>query len=751
MTIKTFAGLGLSEATLAVIEDAGFETPTAVQIEGVPAFLGESDVIIQAQTGTGKTAAFVWPAVETIAANPGTVEMLVLTPTRELAKQVANEFVRFGAPHGIGATAIYGGTSFQAQYDALETAQAVVATPGRLLDLLRRKKITLRNVRFFGLDEADELLSMGFEKDVLDVISHLPEQRQSFLCSATINDDIMRVARSFISDPVSVDVSSDQIGAKNVRHETFKVTATQKLEALRRLVHSSAKQGAIVFANTRAATFRVTDALAQEDIPVDVLNGDLSQREREAALARMRADEIKFLVATDVAARGIDISGLPAVINYDMPESPDVYIHRTGRTGRAGQAGVAYSLVAPSDISVFHALEKFYKLEFHPRTVPTNEELSRVRADAAIDHVLTGLDGGADLPYAGHIPLARRLQERADGMRIIAKLIAHFATSAPRQAVAEAPPAPRDTETKAKAAPAPETGRDDTPVAQAPPEEPDTASVSESKTNAPDAGVEPREAAAAPASPRRTRRKTAARLETPAPEPVARPDETGRTETLSGDSDDAVYEWFAANPGRRRGRWRGARAVAEALGMTTEAVEQAARADARLEESRKEPGRFRTAANEQRKPDAATGRRQAEPAAQQRPEATDAAPERAEAATEDKADRAESNSRKRKARPNAAASKPRRPSPAIAAQSDVTFVPLRLSAGTSRVGDVDEYRRLLVEAAGLDIEDIGGLEVHARHSILHVRADYAPDFMMALQDQTVGGAKLRITRPRKSK
>ncbi|MFT6627346.1 MAG: ATP-dependent RNA helicase DeaD, partial [Flavobacteriales bacterium] len=426
MTDITFASLGLSEELLGAIAAEGFTAPTDIQREGVPALRSGRDVILQAQTGTGKTAAFVFPIVDDMTPNPGVIEVLVLVPTRELAQQVSNEFEKFGGPRGISSTAIYGGASFEKQYVALETCQVVVATPGRLLDLHRRKKIKLNSVRHFGLDESDEMLSMGFEKDVMDVVAFLPEGRQSFLCSATYNEDIKRVARAFIKDPIIVDVSSDQIGAQSVKHEYVAVSLADKLTAVRRLIDTWASDGAIVFCNTRAATFRVYETLLQEDVSVDVLNGELSQSEREKALGRMRADEIRFLVATDVAARGIDISGLPAVVNFDMPESPDVYIHRTGRTGRAGQAGVAYSLVTPADISVFHALHKFYKLELNEVSLPNPNEVMDLKADRVLDAVLDNLDHAKDLPYAIHIPIAARLATRPGGQKVIAKLIAFY-------------------------------------------------------------------------------------------------------------------------------------------------------------------------------------------------------------------------------------------------------------------------------------------------------------------------------------
>lgn len=426
MTISSFEALSLSPATLEAVLEAGYREPTAVQLATIPAMLSGRDIVIQSQTGTGKTAAFVLPTVERIEPVDGRIEALVLVPTRELAQQVCNEFERLGKGRGIRAVAVFGGTGFEKQKELLTQAHAIIATPGRLLDFIRRGNVSLGNVRFFGLDEADEMLSMGFEKDVLDIISHVPAGRQSFLCSATYNESIRRIASRFIHDPLQVNTSSDQLGARSVRHVSFKVPYTDKYAPLRRLIVGRSIAGAIVFANTRAETFRITETLRADRHSVDVLNGDLSQAEREAALARMRDGDINFLVATDVAARGIDISGLPAVINFDMPDSADVYVHRTGRTGRAGQAGVAYSLVTPADITVYHQLHKFFDLTFEEQTLPVEGDLRRILADRALSQLLDGLDAQSDLDYAAFIPLARRLAEATDGARTIAKLMAYF-------------------------------------------------------------------------------------------------------------------------------------------------------------------------------------------------------------------------------------------------------------------------------------------------------------------------------------
>jgi len=749
MTTSTFDALNLSEPTLQAVEQAGYIQPTPVQVEAVPAFLSGGDVIIQSQTGTGKTAAFVLPIVDRLSHKPGLVQVLVLVPTRELSQQVSNEFNRLGAGRRILSTAIYGGTSFQAQYDALETAQIVVATPGRLLDLLRRKRINLDDVIVFGLDEADEMLSMGFERDVLDVIGQLPGKVQSFLCSATVNDPILRIASGFISDPTTINCSSDHVGAQNIEHHTYRVPEGTKVDALRRIIRGTGVAGGIVFCNMRSTTFRVTEALRAEGYRTDVLNGELSQSEREAALGRMRDDAIDFLVATDVAARGIDISGLPSVINYDMPESPEIYIHRTGRTGRAGQAGIAYSIVVPSDISVFHALQKFFKLTFTPRSLPTVDEVRQLAADRLLVETLATLDADAKLPYAEYIPIARRLAEHGDGDRTIAKLIAHFkhagaqtasATEVGEHVATVQAAAPEAA--AALAATAPTGISHDEPVAHDERKAHRTDTAREQTNDIPSVGAP----ATKPDEPASTRPKG------PAPTPT-----TGH--------ENPVFAWFVDNVDpKHRGRFRGPDRIAKALDMEVDDVERLADAHPGLERARGKRTMWRLRSDVATSPQDAPARERAPGASEthkaeahkaetrkaetRKAETRDSAPREAQprdaAPREPRQDEARTKPAPRSDTSHRRQQQPARPATPAPARPAHAHVLLRLNIGANKANDPEEIAEHLYMLAGLDREDLGRVAIQKSFTTVEVRSDYWRDLIQAVNGTRLMNVSLHL-------
>jgi ATP-dependent RNA helicase DeaD len=348
----TFDALPLAADVRKAIDELGYVNPTPVQVAVFEPATRSKNLVVQARTGTGKTAAFGLPIIDTLVKKSvGAVQALILTPTRELALQVASELEEIAKFRGTKIIAIYGGAPMGKQVTALqEGAQVVCGTPGRVLDHIRRGTLDTSNIRIFVLDEADEMLSMGFAKELNAIIETLPKDRQGLYFSATIPPDVERLANNHLRDPEYITLSSDQVGALEINHYVYLVREGAKREALARIIEVEDPESAIVFCNTKDETERVAEMLKQRGYDADWLNGDLEQRERERVMSATREGKIRFLVATDVAARGIDISHLTHVINADFPESAEHYVHRTGRTGRAGKTGTAISVVGPKDV-----------------------------------------------------------------------------------------------------------------------------------------------------------------------------------------------------------------------------------------------------------------------------------------------------------------------------------------------------------------------------------------------------------------
>jgi ATP-dependent RNA helicase DeaD len=418
----TFEILPLSRETLDALASMGYTHPTPVQrVVFEPAARG-ADLVVQARTGTGKTAAFGLPIVETVVRRKQrTLQVIVLCPTRELALQVTSELGRLALPRGIEPVAIYGGAPMGKQTDALAGgAQIVVGTPGRVLDHLQRGTMRADDVRMLVLDEADEMLSMGFERELSAILERLPKSRQTLLFSATVPPDIERIARDRLRSPEFITLSGDHVGALEILHFVYVVTG-DKIETLLRVIEVENPESALVFCNTKADTERVAEALERQGFAADWLNGDLPQGDREKVMARTREGKLRFLVATDVAARGIDISHLSHVINFDFPETAEQYIHRTGRTGRMGRTGSAISLIAPKNIGNLYLLRLTYKIRPIERQLPTEGEL-KTRAEADLVQLLAD----AFLPVPAHpddLALARRLLSHDGAEQIVAGLV----------------------------------------------------------------------------------------------------------------------------------------------------------------------------------------------------------------------------------------------------------------------------------------------------------------------------------------
>ncbi len=427
-TANDFGKYTLSKGLVNAISSANYSSPTPVQHSTIPLIVAGLDLIVQSQTGTGKTAAFVIPIIELLDSNPGTLEVLFLAPTRELAKQVGEEFIKFGAHKNIEVTTIYGGTSYERQYEALETAQVVTATPGRLIDLIERGKVDLSKLRVFGLDEADEMLSMGFQEEVDKVIRKLPENRQSLLFSATITPEVRSLGKSMLYYPEFITHSDESVTADDVQHIYYPISGVGRVRELVRVLEFADPENAIIFANTKDDTFMISRYLTRCGFRVAPLNGDLAQTARERTLADLKSGKIDFIIATDVAARGIDVSDLEAVINYQISDSAEVYVHRTGRTGRAGRKGTAISLVAAGERATLFSIKKLYDVPLKEKLLPTTQDLIVEKQKNLIKNLTRKTNAVSE----SYVKIARSLVENPseDNILMIAELLSIATTRA---------------------------------------------------------------------------------------------------------------------------------------------------------------------------------------------------------------------------------------------------------------------------------------------------------------------------------
>jgi ATP-dependent RNA helicase DeaD len=427
---KTFDDLPLSSDLRRALADMDYKIPTPVQIAVFESAAAGRDLVVQARTGTGKTTAFGLPVVDRlVSGKSGAVQALILCPTRELALQVARELERLAAHMNIVITAVYGGAPIGRQIDALDKgSQVVVGTPGRVLDHLRRGTMDASKVKALVLDEADEMLSMGFEKELTSIIERLPDSRQTLLFSATVPPDIERMAKRKMHDPEFVILSGDHVGALQIEHYIYNVTQ-DKPGSLRQIIDIEDPESAIVFCNTKVVTQQLSDYLNREGFEAAWLNGDLQQSDRERVMRATREGRLRFLVATDVAARGIDISHLTHVINYDFPQDAEAYVHRTGRTGRAGNTGTAISLATPQDVGGVYLLRLTYKIRPVERRLPSQRE-QRTRAEADIVTSLADTFAARGRG-AEHRSLARRLLSHEDAESVVAGMLATHLGSNP--------------------------------------------------------------------------------------------------------------------------------------------------------------------------------------------------------------------------------------------------------------------------------------------------------------------------------
>lgn len=430
MSLLRFADLDLSAPMLATLEGIGYVQPTPVQATAIPLIAAGRDLMVQSQTGTGKTAAFGIPLIERLSAEPTRgIQALILAPTRELAKQVSDELNRLSSSPAVQSVAIYGGASMDKQIAEIKFANIVAGTPGRVLDHLRRGTLKFSGMRMVVLDEADEMLSLGFARELEQVMSFVPTDRQTLLFSATIPEDIKSYAQRYMRQPEFVSLIEQNVAADDVEHHYYMVSGVGRSKDLVQVIEYEEPGNSIVFTNTRADSEMVATFLKRQGYQAEFLNGDLPQRDREAIMARTKDKSLRFLVATDIAARGIDISQLSHVINFTLPESPEVYIHRTGRTGRAGHKGTAISLIGPREIGVYYYLKRIYKVALQERSVPTQAEIDLRKAERRTDALVQEIfSTRAGQPLAGAEVRAQavRLLERDDAIEVVEALLGHF-------------------------------------------------------------------------------------------------------------------------------------------------------------------------------------------------------------------------------------------------------------------------------------------------------------------------------------
>ena len=440
MDKPTFVSLGLSPETLKAVTTLGFEEPSPIQAAAIPVLLEGHDVVGQSQTGSGKTAAFAIPAIEKCDAASRAVQILILCPTRELATQVADEVHKLSAfKKGIHAVPIYGGASYERQfYELKKGVQIVIGTPGRIIDHIGRGTLRLEQVKMVVLDETDRMLDMGFREDIEQILESTPRERQTVFFSATVSKQIRDIIERHSNSPKSVQIQQKEVTVPTVEQWYYETPPRMKFEALLRLVDFHAFKLGIIFCNTQRMVDELADDLIAQGFSADRLHGGIAQAQRTRVMNKFKKAEFEFLVATDVAARGIDVDDLELVVNYDLPYDAEDYVHRIGRTGRAGRRGMAVTFVSGRDIYKLQYIERFTRTKIRRGTLPTVGEVEEKRADVLLDRVRAVL---AEAKFQASTNLVDRLLEEGINSTDIAAALFHLLSGSPAEAAAR-PPAP---------------------------------------------------------------------------------------------------------------------------------------------------------------------------------------------------------------------------------------------------------------------------------------------------------------------
>jgi ATP-dependent RNA helicase DeaD len=421
----TFDQLGLEDGLLQSISALGFVEPTPIQEKSIPVLLqGTKDFVGLAQTGTGKTAAFGLPLLQLIDKRSKYPQALIVCPTRELCMQITNDLTNFKKSYApVSVTAVYGGASIMMQIKDLKRGtQVVVATPGRLIDLIERKAIQLDQIRYIVLDEADEMLNMGFREDIEFILQNTPARESTWLFSATMPPEVKQVSRKYMQEPFELTIGKVNATNVNIDHQFYVTDHHNRYETLKRIIDFNPGIYGIIFTRTKADAQEITEKVIREGYDIEALHGDLTQQQRDKVMGRFREKSLQLLIATDVAARGIDVQGITHVINYELPDDPEVYTHRSGRTGRAGKSGICLSIVTPRESYRIRQIEKMVNNRFHKLDIPSGKDVCRKQFFHFIDKMLKADISNGE--YETYLPLLREKFAEVDKEEILQRVAA---------------------------------------------------------------------------------------------------------------------------------------------------------------------------------------------------------------------------------------------------------------------------------------------------------------------------------------